>query len=148
MSNVELHFGEITVTVTEQQLDDVSRPTKDTAMLLAHCLNWSVAHNLSNAVLTLIYSIRNQRQNGFSRRDVYLLKELCLLQHFGELPANLLDQMNRSSGKCVDKHHQSLTVCYFQLKLALARFCCRFLNCRRSTVSSSSRCYSAQFQPR
>jgi len=80
VSNVELHFGEITVTVTDQQLDDVSRPTKDTAMLLAHCLN----------------CIRNQRQNGFSRRDVYLLKELCLLQHFDELPANLLDQMNNS----------------------------------------------------
>lgn len=78
VSNVELNFGEITMTVTEQELGP-SRPTKETAILLAHCLN----------------CIRNQRQNGFSRSDIDLLKELCLLQHL-ELPKRLLDQMNRS----------------------------------------------------
>merc|ERR1712131_314438 len=58
------------------------RPTKDTAMLLAHCLN----------------CIRNQRRNGFTRSDIYLIKELCLLQHL-ELPDHLLNQMNSSSSQ-------------------------------------------------
>ena len=97
----------------------------------------------------MTYSIRNQRQNGFSRRDVYLLKELCLLQHFDELPANLLDQMNNSPGKCSSLVKDKYLTCFLlQLKLVLARFCCLFLNYKRSTVNRLSRCCSVLYQPR